>query len=193
MAKYCADCYHMDECPNREGLFKCLNSRKSLYNYVSARRLAVGCAGFGEAWQSRRGERAREEYMAISRKHGYYLVTAISEILNVPEPNEYLSCFQYIRDVYMPEKPLYQGFIDEYEYLAPNLSSKLMSDANVDYYAAYLLAFYLEPFVSLVHEGQYEEASKQYIEMFEAVKSICKPRVMSKRDKRTKRLMIPSE
>lgn len=43
--KYCVDCHNMDECPNREGLFKCTN-RKCSMDWVSARRGANECDFF---------------------------------------------------------------------------------------------------------------------------------------------------
>lgn len=185
MAKYCADCAYMDTCERKDGRFACNNSRKSGYQVVSARKLAGNCNGFTEAWQSRRGERERERYMKISREHGYYIATAITSVLGLPEDNEYVSSFAYLRDVYMPDIEEYQDFIVEYESVGPRIAASIMNDENNKEYAEYLLLCYLEPFSVLVSEDLVDEAIELYKAMFEEVKNKYVP---SEPDKDIQRL-----
>lgn len=168
--KYCADCYHMDTCPNYEGKFRCTNARKSGYTFVSARMEANNCNGFGYTRNDRRSESDKEKLMRISKSYGYYITSAITEILDLPGDNIYQTSFKYVRDIYMPASVEHQTFIEEYNALGPICARSLKQDEENKEYCGYLVACYLEPFSILVEEENIEDAIEIYKQMFTEVK-----------------------
>lgn len=68
MASYdCSDCAHMGTDANKDGKFRCTNSRSAYYNqYVCA--YMGACASFLESFNSRRGPGERKMYRDISRR-----------------------------------------------------------------------------------------------------------------------------
>ncbi|MDE6292479.1 MAG: hypothetical protein K2L98_02225, partial [Bacilli bacterium] len=98
----------------------------------------------------------------ISKEHGYYVVTAISEILELPEDNQYLEAFKYLRDVILPTRDEYEDFIADYELDGPVLAARIKGDEDARAYAEYLRVSYLNGLVSLFCQNQIDDAMALY-------------------------------
>ena len=164
----CCDCCYMDENPKSNGKFKCTNSRKSGYDEVSANMRV--CPAASEAWTSRRSSAERRELSNISRKHGYYVLTAISKILGLAEDNIYMDYFMYARDYIMPNNSDYSVLLEEYENVGPEIASALENDPKNEEYCEYLRETYLERFYELGKARYDMEAILKYFEMIAIMK-----------------------
>ena len=172
----CADCAYMD--PKNEGLgkeegkFLCENKRlHGSYVYVSARRDACACPGFLEASWSR-GSMDKDRWRKKSKEHGYYVVTAICEILGFEESSEVSVCFEFLRDCYMVCNPQYQPFIDEYEEIGPAIAESLKQDENAKAIAADLFRRNLFQMVRFAAGEEYDRACQEYLDMFAELKEM---------------------
>ncbi|MDE6142357.1 MAG: hypothetical protein K2G03_07105 [Bacilli bacterium] len=158
----CADCrsLHLDD--EYRGKFYCEKKK----DYVSARanicRMAAETMG--------RATSDKNKARRTSKDHGYYVVTAISEILGLPEDNEYMCAFTYLRDVILPSDEEYKGFIDDYEVDGPALATLLKDDENAQDYAEYLRGTYLNGVVRLFCQNQIDDAIALYTSMLDAMK-----------------------
>lgn len=164
----CCDCCYMDINPKTNGKFKCTNSRRSGYSEVSANMRV--CSAASEAWTSRRSSAERRELSNISRKHGYYVLSAISKILSLEENNKYMDYFVYVRDYIMPYNPDYSILIKEYETVGPVIAEALENDPNRFEFCEYLRDNYLEDFYKLGKERYDMEAILKYFEMIAIMK-----------------------
>lgn len=86
--KDCAMCCYMGTCENNDGKFPCTSPKVSA-KYVSANQNASDCNSYTPSFSSRRGESEMERLRKISRNKGYYIMTAIMDILNIPEKDIY--------------------------------------------------------------------------------------------------------
>lgn len=158
----CSYCRSLRPDDEKNGKFYCEKKRE----YVSAR--ARLCSMAAEVMG--RPNCDKERLRKISKEHGYYVVTAITEILELPEDNEYMETFIYLRDTVMPRMKEYQGFIDDYETDAPHLADLLRYDEDREGYAEYLMEVYLSEFVRLISESSIDEAIATYSSMLDAIK-----------------------
>lgn len=165
--KYCADCAWMGECENKDGLFPCTNSRSN-YRDVSAR--MEKCNYFTDILNSKRGEGRKEQLMKISKSHGYYIVTAVCEILELDEENIYIEYFKYVRDIVMPNLAYGPDWIEDYEEFGPKVAELMRKAENREEIAGRILNECLNPFVELMMEGNIDKAITVYQEMFEREK-----------------------
>ncbi len=165
--KYCADCAWMGECADRHGKFPCTN-RRSNYKEVSAR--MERCNEFTDIFNSKRGERRREELMRISRSHGYYIVTAVCDILGLTHDNIYLDYFMYVRDVVMPNLAYGKEWIEDYEEFGPKIAEAINNAENKEEIAGRILNECLNPFVELMISGNVDTAIEVYQKMVESAK-----------------------
>ena len=165
MFPFDADCsYCRYLIPNDElnGKFYCEKKKQ----YISAN--GKLCSYAGEVMG--RDNWYKAELRKISKAHGYYIITAITEILNLPEDNEYMETFKYLRDVIFSTNEEYQGFIADYEVEGPILADLIKKDANAQDYAAYLRTFYLNGMVSLFCQDRIDEALTLYKNMLDCIK-----------------------
>ena len=88
--KDCAMCCYMGTCENNDGKFPCTSPKVSA-KYVSANQNASDCNSYTPSFSSRRGESEMERLRKISRNKGYYIMTAIMDILNIPEKDIYIA------------------------------------------------------------------------------------------------------
>ena len=126
----CSYCRNLQPYDEKNGKFYC----EKKHEYVSAR--ARICSMAAEVMG--RPNCDKEALRRISKEHGYYVVTAITEILGLSEDNEYMETFKYLRDVILPRREEYQSFIDDYEIDAPCLAELLRCDDERNNYAEYL-------------------------------------------------------
>ena len=165
--KYCADCAWMGECENRDGKFPCENPRSN-YEVVSAR---MGkCNVFTDILNTKRGERRKEELMRISKSHGYYIVTAVCNILGLGADNIYMEHFMYVRDVIMPRLAYGNEWIADYEECGPKIAQAMLESDNKEEIAGRILNECLNPFIELMMESNVDAAIKVYQEMVEQEK-----------------------
>lgn len=165
--KYCSDCAWMTECQNNDGKFPCTNPRSN-YKVVSAR--MEKCNVFTDVLNSKRGEGRKEELMKISKSHGYYIVTAVCNVLGLGTDNVYMEYFMYVRDVVMPNLAYGFGWIKDYEEYGPKIADAIESAENKEEIAGRILNECLNPFIELMLEGNVDEAITVYQEMFEQEK-----------------------
>lgn len=168
--KYCADCAWMGECENKDGKFPCQNSRSG-YKVVSAR--MQKCGVFTDILNSKRGEGRKEQLIRISKSHGYYIVTAVCDILGLGKDNLYMEYFMYVRDVVMPNLSYGKEWIRDYEEFGPKIASAIMQAENREEIAGRILNECLNPFVELMIEGKVDDAISVYQEMVEQEKVRC--------------------
>lgn len=168
MFPFDADCSYCRELnPNSEdkGKFYCEKRRE----YVPATRSVFTCNYRAEAMG--RSQTEKNRLRKISKAHGYYVVTAISNILGLDNDNEYISAFVYLRDVIMPASDEYKSFIDDYETDGPALASLLSNDEGALDYAEYLRANYLNGVVSLFCQDRIFDAVSLYTSMLDLMKA----------------------
>lgn len=144
--KDCAMCCYMGTCENNDGKFPCTSPKVSA-KYVSANQNASDCNSYTPSFSSRRGESEMERLRKISRNKGYYIMTAIMDILNIPEKDIYIAEFAYIKDVVMP-----------------NLEGG--EDINRVEIAKGLFEKYIKGFHELFQEGKIDEAITAYDQMY---------------------------
>ena len=172
--KYCCDCAYMDTNEGEGkniGKYPCTNKRIK-DKYVSARKVVRGgdypfCPGFLEAF-STRGEWEREQYMKESKRHGYYVLTAIKDILGLDEHEVRFNKFVYLRDVIMPK--LDPKFVSEYEFYGPILADELKSDDFSKEAATYYLTEFVYEVINCIDEEKYERAIEIYKSMINSMK-----------------------
>lgn len=160
----CSDCCYMDINPTKDGKFKCDN-RKSGYDFVYADK--DKCDYFAECFTWNRPSSDRRTLREISRNKRRYIMTAMSEILGLPEENPYsVSCGEMIYEYIIPNQDVYDEFITKYDTYGPVLADLLRRDPerkNVCEYILYLLGDY----VCLVNHGNFPEAITIYSQMFD--------------------------
>jgi len=174
--KYCCDCAYMDTVEGEGknvGLYPCTN-KKIKDKYVSARKVAKGgyepfCPGFLEAFNHTRCEWDREQYMKESKRHGYYIVSAITKLLGLETDNEYLTSFQYLKDVVLPI--LNPELIEEYDRIGPELADKLLGEDNNVELASYLLYKYLVDMCERIQDREYYEAIDSFKKLLKELKA----------------------
>lgn len=163
--KDCGDCYWMGTNENKDGKFACGN-RKSSYDYVSARQ--EKCNYFGEAFYSSRSNSKRDELRKISKQHGYYIMTVLSKMIDIPEDNIYMQHFIYLRDVIMESDNKYDKYIEKYELVGPLIAKKIKEYNNVDF-CRYLYSEYLDEFLLHMLNDQYDNAINVYFKMIDTI------------------------
>ncbi len=167
MFPFDADCAYCRELnPNKEknGKFYCEKTK----TYVAANASVFSCNYRAEVMG--RSQTEKNRLSRISKDHGYYVVTAITKILGLPEDNEYMCAFMYLRDTILPSKEEYQKFLDDYEVDGPALATLLESDENAQEYAEYLRLSYLNGLVSLFCQDRVSDAIDLYTSMLDAIK-----------------------
>lgn len=169
MAYYCSDCAYRAPGILKNGKFPCTN-RNSGYKEVPATQNASYCRVFCNALGSTYSTREKEEAYRASKSHGWFIVTAISDILGLGLDNDYMNTFGYIREVFIPEFGYQADFIEDYETVGKEVAESLYKDENREDYAEYLVENYLNSFVSLVKSNENERAVDLYIDMYSEVK-----------------------
>lgn len=158
----CTSCRYLIDTDYKDGKYYC----EKKHEYVSANDRICGMA----AEKMGRCESDKKRLRNYSKDHGYYVVTAITEILGLPEDNDYMETFVYLRDVVMTRMEEYQGFIEDYENDGPHLADLLRYDEDREGYAEYLIEVYLSEFVRLISGNSVDEAVATYSSMLDAIK-----------------------
>ena len=158
----CSYCRYLRPSDEKKGKFYCEKKRE----YVSAR--ASICSMAAEVMG--RPNCDKEALRRISRSHGYYVVTAITEILDLDSDNIYMSSFRYLRDVILPNMIDYQDFIAEYDSIGPAIAERLKSDPESQTYAEYLRVCFLDQFVAQFESNSIDTSIATYSQMFEQLK-----------------------
>lgn len=166
----CADCAYLADRPELDGKFKCTNSRAAL-DYVPANQDSSRCNYFCNAFYSRLTTSDRDKKAEISRKAGWYIMTAITKILNLPEDNIYLQTFKVLREKVLDVNETYSNFISDYDMFGPGLAEKMVMDEEAIEYSTYLVDVYLNDFVELVHGGFINDGMMVYIRMYNEIKN----------------------
>lgn len=163
----CADCRWLDANGEKDGKYPCTNS-KSGYKVVSARMRKCGC--YGEMFYSSRSQTERDMLERNSKSHGYFIVTAITQILGLEEDNKYLQTFAYLKDEVMPNVEEYQSFLEEYETNGPRISEELKSQEDAYEYAELLKMAYLEDVAELTAMNRPDDAISTFKDMYEMLR-----------------------
>ncbi len=158
----CADCRQVDPNSGVKGKYYCEKHK----DYVSANKRI--CKDAAEVMG--RPTCDKNAMRRYSKEHGYYVVTAITEILELDSDNQYMESFKYLRDIVLPEMPYYQDFIEEYENIGPDLADRLRKDANGRDFAEYLRAYFLDRFVSQFVANNVDNAVATYSLMLGQIK-----------------------
>lgn len=161
---YCADCAYMDINPNSHGKFRCEKARKSGYDFVSAR--MSSCYHFVDSFISKRSISERNALMAISKKNGCYLVTALTVILNLD--NSYYEAFKYFKNEILIQNK-YESFLTEYDEIGPYVADMLVRDPENYLFAIILLTEYLEPFKTFINQFKFDDAYNTYKKMYDFI------------------------
>lgn len=90
-----------------------------------------------------------ERLRKISRNKGYYIMTAIMDILNIPEKDIYIAEFAYIKDVVMPNLEGGNDWILEYDVIGLAIAFGLREDINRVEIAKGLFEKYIKGFHEL--------------------------------------------
>lgn len=163
--KYCADCVDLQDGGHRNGLFPCLNP-KSGYQEVSAGQKK--CDYFTECFNSRRGERRREELMRISREYHCYIVTAIVTTLILEDCLLHLNTFDYYRNVILPNMVGGEEWLEDYDTYGPIVAEAVEGDEDK---CSYLFETYIRPFTNLLLlSNQVDAARAVYDRMYANLK-----------------------
>lgn len=166
----CAMCAYMEGSADKHGKFKCECARKSgtladkdgrVYADSSAR----NCDRFLEGRIDSYGQKAKREISRDARRHGYYVVTAVTNILGLPEDNRYMMTFQYIRNVIMPSEEQYSALIEYYEKNGPRIAEAINNYENKEEFAQGIIDEYLDQFATMVESKQNFEAILFYFRM----------------------------
>ncbi len=163
--KDCAMCCYMGTCENNDGKFPCTSPKVSA-KYVSANQNASDCNSYTPSFSSRRGESEMERLRKISRNKGYYIMTAIMDILNIPEKDIYIAEFAYIKDVVMPNLEGGNDWILEYDVIGLDIAFGLREDINRVEIAKGLFEKHIKGFHELFQEGKIDEAITAYDQMY---------------------------
>ncbi|MCX4248940.1 MAG: hypothetical protein OSJ65_04165 [Bacilli bacterium] len=162
MTKFCADCIYMGNVDTK-GKFPCNNSRSGL-KVVSARQVA--CNYFTECFNSRRSETERERMMRTSRDYGYYIMTAVMDILNLPERETYITEFAYVKDVIMPKLNGGAAWVNEYDTFGPVIAFGIREENDPASVALELFETYIRTFHALFNNNEIDQAISVYQDMF---------------------------
>lgn len=160
----CSECTYIGVLGENKGKYPCYNP-KSGQKVVSARRPKCDC--FCPIGVSKRTTREARELEANSRKYGYFVVTAISQILSLDEDNMHIKAFAYLKDEVMPNVPEYQSFLEEYEINGPKVSEALLNAEDAYDYAEMLRVAYLEDVTELVMLEKPDEAITVFKGMYD--------------------------
>lgn len=163
--KDCAMCCNMGINPTKEGKFACEDPR-SPYDFVNAFDNAANCRYFTDCFASKRGNSDMERLRKISRNKGYYIMTAIMDILNIPEKDIYIDEFAYIKDVVMPNLEGGNDWIFEYDVIGLAIAFGLREDVNRVEIAKGLFEKYIKGFHELFQEGEIDKAITVYDQMY---------------------------
>ena len=159
----CSECTYIDTLSENKGLYPCTNKRSG-YKVVSARKPKCNC--FCAIGVGKRTTKECRDLERNSKENGYFIVSAITEILNLIDKTA-LTAFEYIKDVYMPTKDEYASFLTEYEDKGATVADSLRNDEKAYEVAAYFYDNYLIEFSALVELGDYDAASILYLEMYD--------------------------
>lgn len=163
------DCRYLDPTKKCNGKVWCSKHRE----YVAANRKirdrsADYCNDAAEVMGRLTSE--KQALARYSKSHGYYIVTAITELLGLPEDNEYLDSFRYMRDFILPFMEGYQDFIDDYDIDGPVLARLIRKDEEGKDYAEYLRCAFLEGLVDLINQGLVGDAMTLFTSMLDVIK-----------------------
>lgn len=167
MAKYCSDCAYMDTNPTRDFRYKCTNS-KSRYDLVAA--CMQSCPHFCDCFSSRRSSREAEELYKSSKGHGWYIVTAISHILNYSTENIFIYNFSRFCNEVLPNLEDGLEWLDEYNEIAPSIAGKLLIDDNNVELAISIMNDYLYDFVDSLDRDLKQESFNIYDSLYQMLK-----------------------
>ena len=163
----CSECTYIDVSGENKGKYPCTNP-KSGFKVVSARKGKCGC--FCAIGVGKRTTMEARELENNSRKYGYFIVTAITEILGLEEDNKYLQTFAYLKDEVMPNVEEYQSFLEEYETNGPRISEELKKQEDAYDYAELLKIAYLEDVAELTIMERADDAISTFKDMYEMLR-----------------------
>lgn len=169
MGRYtCSDCAYMDTNVKSNGKYRCENSRKSGYDEVSATMIA--CNSFCDCLYSRRSSSDRAKLYQASKDKGWWIMSAIMEILDLEDKEVYLSEFAYLKKHMLPLLHGGNEWIKDYDRFGPIIAKRMHEEKSKVEFAAELFANYIFPFHQLFNEGDIDAAFDIYQKMFRALK-----------------------
>lgn len=168
MGRYtCSDCAYMDECIKANGKYRCENSRSG-YDEVAATMAA--CNYFCDSLYSRRSSSDRDRLYKASKAKGWWIMSAIMEILNVDGKEVYLNEFAYLKTVMLPLLDGGNDWIDDYDRFGPIIAKNIKEEANKEDFARNLFIDYILPFHVLFNQGNIDAAFGVYQQMYNKLK-----------------------
>ena len=153
----CSTCAYLDS--NKEvkpGKYYCERNKYAVPASSSK------CNKYCSIMSYKRSTSEANELYRNSKNHGYYILTAITLLLNLDDNNEYLESFKYLRDYIMPTFDAGIEFTDQYDEFGPRIAEELMNDDNRIEYASYLLENYIKPMKQDLDNGLYNLAFDKF-------------------------------
>lgn len=166
----CTSCRSLDPNNCKGGKYLCTSHRE----FISARTLAVHCPDFKEVMG--RCACDKEAMRKNSKNHGYYVMTAISSVLGLPEDNQYMILFKKLRDEIMSssldttipdveeedKEASYAILINRYEEAGPTIAEAIQNNPNAYEICKYYEQVFLKDFVKFMLQEKYTEAAILY-------------------------------
>ena len=118
---------------------------------------------------------------------GYYITTAVCELLSIGEDSDIMNKIKFLRNEVMQNNEKYQDVLKEYDTVGPKIAKELREDRDYEL-ALGMLNFYIIPTVTLVNEHEYDQAVSKYKTMTDSLRdyygitdsiSVNKPKVKS--------------
>ena len=109
------------------------------------------------------------------RRSGYYITTAICDLLGLDEDCEIRNVMKNLRDNIMEKDTKYQDILSEYDVVGPQIASNLENEYNEKddkELVCSLFNFYIQPTVRLCNEGKTDEAISRYLEMTRSLEEV---------------------
>lgn len=149
----CSTCAYLDSKKgNDKGKFYC---ERNHYDVPASQNK---CDKYCSIMSYKRSTSEANELYRNSRAHGYYVLTALTIILNLDNNNEYLESFKYLKDYVLPQSNEGIEFINKYDEFGPEIADNLYNDESNISYSIYLLDCYIKPMTNYIKNNQYKEA-----------------------------------
>lgn len=158
MADLCGECLLLNKSDCKWGNeYYCKKTGK----YVKA--TASSCSYFCKA----NSNSSKSEY----KRSGWYITTAVCNILGYPDDCEVLCLLRSLRENYLKNFEEGKKFLQEYDQIGPMISQKLTEEENQEEIAMELLRNFLIPCSIEVKAGNYETATTIYQNMTTMLKA----------------------
>ena len=138
---------------------------------------SIGCFEYENSHMSAmacrtENERGIQNWKQKTGNNDCFVTTVVCKILKKEDQCLELETLRYLRDHYMLKEKRYLKPLLEYYKVGPMISNCLLEEKNVQEKASLLYFLFIEPAVSFILQGHYEEASNLYMEMITHLKKL---------------------